>query len=232
MGRRLAWGSIVLVGLVLFSMVASVTAASYSTWSGRYRLGEPILFKVQDQKVCCWCCCCQPTCPETQVFGWRIADSCGRTIYAVVHDVPVSASIWQGSWAQVDSSAAAGAQASAQAAASATATGQSATAVATGIATSSAYAYGTSVSAGSYILYVDTSVGTLSRCLRIYDPCSYCNCCWSCSCCNCCWPRTCSSCTASATITNCCCRTSLVLIAEQSTCCYPFFRWPCCSTCP
>jgi hypothetical protein len=182
-------GSIVLLALLMMAAVVGEATTSYSTWSGRYRVGETVLFKVEDESSGWWWgCCCQCTCSETQVLGWHIANSSGQTIYTVVHDAPVAASLWQGSWTQIDST-------------------------------------GMAVPAGEYMLYVDTSVGTLSRSFRLYDPCS----------CYGCWGGwwNCNRCNETATITtNCYCRTSLVLLKELSDCCGPTFRWPCCSNCP
>ena len=84
---------------------------------------------------------------------------------------------------------------------------------------------GVEVPAGEYTLYVDTSVGTLSRSLRVYDPCSgcgYCNFFWNCNWCN----------TTSIITTDCYCRTSLVLLKEGSDCCWPLFRFQYSSSCP
>ena len=219
MRKRLIWGSVVLVGLVLLATAASTAASSFSTWYGRYTLsssstwygrytlGATISFKVEGQQRCSWgccCSCCQPSCTETQVTGWRVADASGSVIYSVVHDAPVLASTWQGSWTQIDSG-------------------------------------GASVSAGSYTLYVDTSVGTLSRCLYLYEPC--CGSCCSSSCCGssrcgcgwglcswgwsrCGWSR--CGCGQQSTITSCGCRTSLVLVKESTSCCYSRSLWPCC----
>lgn len=207
MRKRFVWGSVVLVGLVLLAAAASTTASSFSTRYGRYTLGETILFRVEDQQRCGWglCgCCCQPPCAETQVMGWRVADASGNIVYSVVHDVPVLASTWQGSWAQIDSG-------------------------------------GASVSAGSYTLYVDTSVGTVSRCFYLYEPC--CGSCCSSSCCGwsrcgcgwgfcswgwsrCGWSR--CGCGQQSTITSCGCRTSLVLVKQSTSCCYSRSLWPCC----
>lgn len=183
MRRRFVWSGVVLVGLVIIAAVMGAASSSSSAWSDRYRVGETVLFKVEDQKLFCWsCCCCQSTCPETQVLGWHVSDSSGGIIYSVVNDEPVPASIWQGSWSQINF-------------------------------------VGASVAAGYYTLYVDTSVGTLTRCLRVYDPCS---CCWSLG-----WCWGCSSCEQTSTITSCCCRTSLVWIVEETPCCQLFWR-PCC----
>ena len=181
--KRIVWRSSVVIGLVLLAVAVSATASAFSTSYGRYKLGETILFKIEDQQRCGWgCCCncCQPACTQTQVLGWRIADSSGNIVYSMVYDVAVLASTWQGSWSQVDS-------------------------------------VGAAVAAGSFTLYVDTSAGTLSRCLYLYDPC--CGCCWG-------WSR--CGCGQKTTITNCCCSTSLVFVQQSTSCCFSLFRWPCC----
>jgi hypothetical protein len=80
------------------------------------------------------------------------------------------------------------------------------------------------VPAGQYVLYVDTSAGTMSRCFSLYDPCGCASCyspCWSCGC------------QELPTITNCACRASLVFVEACTTGCFSFFPWfGCgCSTC-
>ena len=79
---------------------------------------------------------------------------------------------------------------------------------------------GAAVSAGQYKLYVDTSVGTLSRCFRLYDPCS---CCWCTPCCT-----SCTLCTDVPSITECCCKSELEFVSTCQTgwCWFPFF-WGC-----
>ena len=85
---------------------------------------------------------------------------------------------------------------------------------------------GSAVPAGQYKLVVDTSVGTLSRCFTLYDPCGcgWCNPCMTCACGD------------VASITNCACRTSLVFVDPCTTGCLslPFlWGWGCgCSSCP
>ncbi len=187
MKHRWIGASVLLVGLVLV-VTLTATATTYSNWSGNYKLGETVLFKVNSQQLWWWgCCCCnqQPTCPTVQISGWHVADSTGKTVYKVVFDQPVAATSWQGSWGQVDSS-------------------------------------NKAVPAGYYMLYVDTSVGTLSHYIRIYDPCS---CCWS-------WYWSCNACGEVPSITNCGCRTSLVLLKNvEKTSCRPLFWWPCGNPC-
>lgn len=90
---------------------------------------------------------------------------------------------------------------------------------------------GIAVAAGQYKLYVDTSVGTLSRCFTLWDPCA-CN--WFVSRCT---PFCCEH---LPVITTCACSTSLVFVADCQPGCFPFFWWgrclprtsPGCSTCP
>ncbi|MCK4394817.1 hypothetical protein KAX17_18110 [Candidatus Bipolaricaulota bacterium] len=183
-------GSVVLVVLVLFVTIASAAASPCSTRCASYRLGEPIVFMVKDQKTSGWCCCCC-TCPDTQILGWYIVDSDGDTVNSLEFDPVGYASDWDGTWSQTDD-------------------------------------LGASVPAGTYTLYVETSVGLLSRCLKLYDPCSCCsgcNCCWSYSRC---WGWRCCTCGQVATITHGCCRTSLVLTQEKTTRCSFRLRWPCC----
>jgi hypothetical protein len=98
---------------------------------------------------------------------------------------------------------------------------------------------GMAVPAGEYKLIVDTSVGTLSRCFTIRDPCAsnWCN--------NCNWPCTtpCTTwcvCEEVPSITDCSCKTSLLFVRDCQTGCFPFFWWGCnscsssssCSSCP
>lgn len=77
------------------------------------------------------------------------------------------------------------------------------------------------VGSGRYMLYVDTSVGTLSRCFTIYDPCG-CNYQYRCNAC---------TCEELPSITDCACKTTLVFIDTSQNCCFPFFWWfGCCSS--
>ncbi len=78
---------------------------------------------------------------------------------------------------------------------------------------------GIAVVAGQYKLYVDTSVGTLSRYFTLRDPCA---CYWCISSCTCCAYQEVPS------ITNCSCRTALVFVEDCcNTGCFPFFWWGC-----
>ena len=166
--------ALVVCTLVLSLAVASVVATPATTLFGtRYQVGETIVFEVQDSTTWWWGCC---SCEATQIFGWRILDGNGMTVYSVIHDAPVSASIWQGSWTQI-------------------------------------HADGTAVAGGQYTLYVDTSLGTLSRCLTIYDPCGCGSACSSCSSCGC---------EQLSSITSCSCKASLVFV-DTSPCVFPFF---------
>lgn len=182
-------GSVVLVVLVLFATIAGAGASSCSTRCTSYRLGEPIVFMVKDQKTSGWCCCC--TCPDTQILGWYVVDSDGDTVNSLEFDPVGYASDWDGTWFQTEDT-------------------------------------GEPVPVGTYTLYVETSVGLLSRSFRLYDPCgccSGCNCCWGYSRC---WGWRCGTCGQVATITHGCCRASLVLVKEESTCCSSRLWSSCC----
>ena len=169
--------------LVIALLLSTVAAPAATTLFGtRFRAGETVQFKVEDSTTWWWGCC---ACEGTQILGWRVANLSGVSVYSVIHDAPVAASVWAGSWNQIQMD-------------------------------------GTAVSAGQYILYVDTSVGTLSRCFTIYDPCG---CGMPCS--------TCSSCVCEqvSSITNCACKATLVFI-DTCTSCFPFFGLfgGCCSS--
>lgn len=183
------WGTRTLIVLVVLLVVGAVVGQAATNSNGRYKLGQTVLFKVQDSQVGWWgwgsCGCCSScqSCTSTQVTGWHITNSSGQTVYSVVFDAAVAASTWQGSWGQVNKD-------------------------------------GVAVAAGTYTLYVSTSVGTLSRTVTLYDPC--CGACgWS-------WWWGCTSCNQQASITtNCYCKTTLVLEEQSSTCCGSLFSWPC-----
>jgi len=166
--------------LVVLLAVVATTASATSLFGTRFKVGTEIQFRVEDETTawwwgCCNCCSCTPS----QILGWRIASATGQVVYSVVHDAPVPAASWLGSWKQLD-------------------------------------ANGAAAAVGQYILYVDTSAGTLSRCFSLYDPCG-CNTCWS----------PCLSCTCQevATITNCSCQTDLVFVDTCTNGCWPFFSF-------
>jgi hypothetical protein len=87
---------------------------------------------------------------------------------------------------------------------------------------------GSAVPSGQYVLYVDTSIGTLSRCFTIYDPCA------------CCGSGTCYSCVCDqvSSITDCRCKATLVFVDTCTSGCFPFFGLfgcyssPCGGGCP
>jgi len=83
---------------------------------------------------------------------------------------------------------------------------------------------GVQVTAGSYQITVETSAGTLSRCVKIHDPCR----CWCWNPCRC-W----SGCTCKElpSLTHCCCKVSLQLVVEGPSCCFPLFGY-CSAGCP
>jgi len=175
--------------LVLSLALGAVAAhGATSLFGTRFNVGEEIQFKVEDTTTWWWGCC---SCEETLVLGWRITNLSGTMLYSVVHDAPVGAGVWLGSWNQKKLD-------------------------------------GTAASTGQYMLVVDTSAGTLSRCFSIYDPCG-------CSSCNSCMSCVCEHVTS---ITSCACKTSLVFVDPCSMNCFPFFGLfgccssPCARTCP
>ncbi len=81
-------------------------------------------------------------------------------------------------------------------------------------------ANGQAVAAGQYMLYVDTSAGTLSRCFSLYNPCGCSTCYWGCWTCEC---------QEVPSISECACRTSLTFVETCTSGCFPFFGWFGCS---
>jgi len=178
--RRWVWLGVVLVVVAVVPQLA--LGASSGLLGDRFSVGELVQFRVVDDSTWWWgCCCCQPACGPSDVYGWRVADLCGVAVYGMTYEVPMPATVFLGSWPQVNYD-------------------------------------GMQVAAGTYILYVDTSVGTLSRCFRIVDPC----------CLNLCW--WCVSCHATSCFTNCGCTTSLEWVVPEPECCWPFWCVPSC--CP
>jgi len=169
--RWVTVGCVLVIAVFLSSVAATAATSLFGT---RFRAGETIQFEIEDSTTWFWggaCCCC--SCTTTTIFGWRITDTAGQTIYSVVHDAPVSSTMWTGNWGQTNVD-------------------------------------GTAVPSGQYTLYVDTSVGTLSRCLTIYDPCACCNPCYSCGC------------NQVASVVECGCKATLVFV-DTCTGCFPFF---------
>jgi len=82
---------------------------------------------------------------------------------------------------------------------------------------------GLQVSAGHYQIAVETSLGTISRCIRITERCR--GWCWNpCRCLRSC------TCNETPALAECCCKVSLEFVVEKA-CCFPFF-WRCDSSCP
>jgi hypothetical protein len=180
---RSTYARIALVSMMIVGTMGGVALAS-SLFGTSFDLGEEIRFEVQDTTTWWWGCC---SCEDSLVLGWRIVNGYEQVVYSVIHDAPVSASIWQGSWTQLDMN-------------------------------------GAAVPAGQYKLYVDTSVGTLSRCFTVTDPCA-CNwCAWSCN--------SCATCEDVSSVTNCSCRTTLAFVEDCNSGCFSLPWWGCCSSCP
>jgi len=92
-GRWLSVGGALVVVLLLSSFIALPASST------RFKLGEDIQFRVGDSTTWFWGCC---TCAESLVLGWRIVTGSEQVIYSVIHDAPVSSSLWLGTWAQID----------------------------------------------------------------------------------------------------------------------------------
>jgi opacity protein-like surface antigen len=175
--------SIVLAAVLVVLVASFAASASQSSLFGtRFKVGAEIQFRVEDQTTWWWGCC---SCTPSQVLGWRVTAAAGQVVYSVIHDAPIPAASWVGSWKQLD-------------------------------------ANGAAVAVGQYILYVDTTAGTLSRCFTLYDPCG-CNTCWTP-----CWSCSCQEIT---TITNCACQTSLAFVDTCTSGCLPFFNLFGCTSC-
>jgi len=99
------WISIagVLLAVLLFSALVGHAASGSTLFGTRFKLGATIQFAVEDSTIWWWGCCCN-CCSETLVLGWRIVNTAEQTIYSAPLTAPVSASMWQGSWNQVDAS--------------------------------------------------------------------------------------------------------------------------------
>lgn len=189
---RSKWARVGLAVLLL-SLAVGGSAMASSLFGTSYNLGEEIQFQVEDSTSWWWGCC---SCEETLVLGWRIVTASEQVVYSVIHDAPVSAAIWLGSWSQLDMN-------------------------------------GVASPAGQYKLVVDTSVGTLSRCFSLRDPCA-CSWCFS--------PCTTCVCEDVPSITTCACTTTLVFVDDCGFGCFSLFGWGCnscssaassgCSSCP
>lgn len=176
------WAVLASVLVVLAASVAA-SATSTSLFGARFKVGTEIQFRVQDETTWWWGCC---ACTPSQILGWRVASPSGTVVFSIIHDAPIPAAAWVGTWNQLNPS-------------------------------------GQAVPAGQYVLYVDTTVGTVSRCFTIYDPCG-CTSCWSP-----CW--TCG-CQEVPTVQNCACRTTLVFVDTPCTNgCLSLFGLFGCSSC-
>ncbi|MFC2083378.1 hypothetical protein ACFLSG_05035, partial [Candidatus Bipolaricaulota bacterium] len=95
---RSKWARIGLVVVFLSLAVGSAAMAS-SLFGTSFDLGEEIQFKVEDSTSWWWGCC---ACEASQVLGWRVVNAYEQVVYSVIHDAPVPATVWQGSWLQID----------------------------------------------------------------------------------------------------------------------------------
>ncbi len=164
MKKLSGWAIVVLVGAVLAVTVVSVAA----TGPGRsvtYQLGEPVVFRIVNSPANC--CCCQPG-PTVKILGWRITTACGKVIHAVTYKTPIAAADWQGQWPEVDLNAVSTAEAKVET----SSPGTVYQAWKNAMSTYEQYWNGVEspIAPGWYVLYVDTTAGTLSRSLQLYDP--------------------------------------------------------------
>jgi len=97
-------GCVLVVVLAMGAVVASAGTSS-SLFGTKFNVGQEITFKVENSTTWWWGC--GTCCPDVTILGWRVASSAGVTVYSVIHDAAVSASIWQAAWAQTDSAGAA-----------------------------------------------------------------------------------------------------------------------------
>jgi hypothetical protein len=95
--RWIAIGSALLCVVVLVSLVGGAWTLSGT----RFRAGQQITFEIQDTTTWFWGCCCN-CCEETLVLGWRIVDASELTLHSVALQQPAYASMWQGTWNQID----------------------------------------------------------------------------------------------------------------------------------
>ena len=102
------WARLGCVLVVILSVVAVAASAwtSSSLFGTKFKVGQEIAFKVENASNWWWNpCSCGSCCPDVTVLGWRVASSAGVTVYSVIHDAPVSTSLWQGTWTQIDAAA-------------------------------------------------------------------------------------------------------------------------------
>jgi len=120
--------------------------------------------------------CCPSTCVQAQILGWRVTDTCGRTIHSVTYAIPVPISAWRATWPQPDPTPVvqAAAQVRAGDAESVYASWQQVKSAFVQFYDSTAMR----VHPGCYTLFVDTTVGTVSRCICLTYPVSCCH--WKC----------------------------------------------------
>lgn len=93
--RWLLVGCVLVLSLVLSAVAATAATSLFGT---RFNVRETVQFRVEDSTTWWWGCCCP--CDETLVYGWRIVDLGGQSLYSVEHDAAVPASTWLGTWNQ------------------------------------------------------------------------------------------------------------------------------------
>ena len=164
MKRRPMSGSVVLILLAVLLALSSVVQGQCCGLGKLYTLKLP-----------CDTMCCRPS-ACTLILGWRVVDICGRTIHSVAYAIPVPVSAWRVTWPQPDPTPVvqAAAQVRAGDAESVYESWQQVKSAFVGFYDSSAMR----VHPGCYTLFVDTTVGTVSRGLCLSYPVSCCH--WKC----------------------------------------------------
>jgi len=164
--RRLMTGSVTSILLVILLVLPGLVQGQ-CCGSGEFHTLKP---------PCGTTWCSPSACTEAQILGWRVTDTCGRTIHSVTYAIPVPISAWRATWPQPDPTPVvqAAAQVRAGDAESVYASWQQVKSAFVQFYDSTAMR----VHPGCYTLFVDTTVGTVSRCICLTYPVSCCH--WKC----------------------------------------------------
>ena len=166
MQRNLTSGSVALILLVVLLVLSSMVQGQCCRSGELYTLKLP----------CSTMWCCPSACTEVQILGWRVADTCGRTIHSVAYAIPVPVSAWRVTWPLPDPTPVvqAAAQVRAGDAESVYESWQQVKSAFVQFYDSTAMR----VHPGCYTLFVDTTAGTVSRGICLSYPVTCCH--WEC----------------------------------------------------
>jgi len=164
--RNLTSGSVSLILLVVLLVLSGMVQGQCCRTGELYTLKLP----------CGTRCCCPSACTKAQILGWRVVDICGRTIHSVAYAIPVPVSAWRVMWPQPDPTPVVQAAAGVRA-------GDAESVYASWQQVKSAFVqfYDSStlrVHPGCYTLFVDTTVGIVSRGICLSYPVTCCH--WKC----------------------------------------------------